>query len=116
MISLWRDHSLKNNIPDHAPFSIFCIEHTQKGIISYFKQKLYHIGHASVQLSHFLKLKRKELGMTQVQLADTAGVGLRFIRDIEQGKPSLRLDKVNTVLALFGSEMVPGSIEKNGDT
>jgi hypothetical protein len=40
-------------------------------------------------------------------LADCAGVGLRFIRDLEQGKPTLRLDKVNQVLALFGHRMEP---------
>ena len=58
-------------------------------------------------LSHYLKKKRKDTGLTQAQLADVAGVGLRFIRDIEQGKATLRLDKVNTVLAIFGSKMMP---------
>jgi predicted transcriptional regulator len=40
-------------------------------------------------------------------LADRAGVGLRFIRDLEQGKATLQLDKVNQVLALFGHRMEP---------
>lgn len=66
-------------------------------------------------LSTFLKQKRKEAGLTQAQLADMSGVGLRFIRNIEQGKASLRLDKVNTVLALFGSQMVPGAIENDDE-
>jgi serine/threonine-protein kinase HipA len=47
------------------------------------------------------------MGLTQKDLADRAGVGLRFIRDLEQGKESLRLDKVNQVLALFGHRMEP---------
>jgi y4mF family transcriptional regulator len=47
------------------------------------------------------------LGLTQRDLADRAGVGVRFIRDLEQGKSTLRLDKVNQVLALFGHRMEP---------
>ncbi|MFA6174679.1 MAG: helix-turn-helix transcriptional regulator [Kiritimatiellales bacterium] len=58
-------------------------------------------------LVQFVKGKRKELRLTQHDLADRAGVGLRFIRDLEQGKESLRLDKVNQVLALFGRRMEP---------
>ncbi|MBK8550896.1 MAG: helix-turn-helix transcriptional regulator [Ignavibacteria bacterium] len=53
-------------------------------------------------LSKFIKEKRKSTGLTQPELAEKAGVGLRFIRDLEQGKESLRLDKVNQVLKLFG--------------
>jgi len=53
----------------------------------------------------FIKQKRKELKLTQEELALNAGVGLRFVRDLEQGKKTLRLDKVNDVLALFGKEV-----------
>ena len=53
----------------------------------------------------FVKQKRKELKLTQEDLAMNAGVGLRFVRDLEQGKKTLRLDKVNYVLALFGKEV-----------
>jgi len=53
----------------------------------------------------FIKAKRKELGLTQEDLALNAGVGLNFVRDLEQGKKTLRLDKVNDVLALFGKEV-----------
>jgi y4mF family transcriptional regulator len=55
----------------------------------------------------FVKTRRKLLGMTQVQLAKRAGVGLRFVRDLEQGTKDLRMDKVNDVLALFGHELGP---------
>lgn len=58
-----------------------------------------------MKLTKFIKDKRKNLGLTQINLAEKAGVGLRFIRDLEQGKLSLRLDKVNQVLDLFGSEV-----------
>lgn len=61
----------------------------------------------SDSLVKFVKAKRRGLGLTQRDLADRAGVGLRFIRDLEQGKPTLRLDKVNQVLALFGHRMEP---------
>lgn len=47
--------------------------------------------------------------MTQEELAEKAGVGLRFIRELEQGKETLRMDKVNQVLALFGHHIVPGT-------
>lgn len=53
----------------------------------------------------FVKQKRKELGLTQEDLAFNAGVGLRFVRDLEQGKKTVRMDKVNDVLALFGKEV-----------
>ena len=53
----------------------------------------------------FIKQKRKELGLTQEDLAFNAGVGLRFVRDLEQGKKTVRLDKVNDILALFGKEV-----------
>lgn len=53
----------------------------------------------------FVKQKRKEFKLTQEELALNAGVGLRFVRDLEQGKKTLRLDKVNDVLDLFGKEV-----------
>lgn len=59
------------------------------------------------KLSNFVKEKRKKLGLTQPQLAERAGVGLRFIRELEQGKKSLQMDKVNMVLFLFGNELGP---------
>lgn len=59
------------------------------------------------QLAKYVKEKRKQYGLTQVDLSAKSGVGLRFVRELEQGKTTLRLDKVNQVLALFGSEMVP---------
>jgi y4mF family transcriptional regulator len=52
--------------------------------------------------SRFFKEMRKKTGLTQQQLADKSGVGLRFIRDVEQGKRTIRLDSLNTVLSLFG--------------
>lgn len=64
-------------------------------------------------LRQFVKQKRKELKLTQEDLALNSGVGLRFVRDLEQGKKTLRLDKVNDVLALFGKEV--GVTDKSRD-
>jgi y4mF family transcriptional regulator len=63
-------------------------------------------------LSALVKQERKRTGMTQPELALTAGVGLRFVRDLEQGKLTLRLDKVDQVLRLFGYRTGPVRIEK----
>ena len=59
----------------------------------------------SAKIAAFIKEKRKQLKLTQPELAERAGVGLRFVRELEQGKQSVRLDKLNQVLALFGSEL-----------
>ena len=59
------------------------------------------------ELSRFVKERRKLLGLTQEDLSFKAGVGLRFVRDLEQGKQSLMMDKVNQILALFGHELGP---------
>lgn len=58
-------------------------------------------------LSEHIKQKRKKNGLTQIELAERAGVGLRFVRELEQGKTTLRMDKVNEVLALFGECLGP---------
>ena len=56
-------------------------------------------------IAEYVKRMRRETGLTQVDLSEKAGVGLRFVRELEQGKVSLRLDKVNQVLSLFGSQV-----------
>ena len=58
-----------------------------------------------MDLSQFVKERRKLVNLTQPELAEKAGVGLRFVRELEQGKESLRIDKVNQVLRLFGHEV-----------
>ena len=58
-------------------------------------------------ISSTLKSLRKEHGLTQVDLAMKSGVGLNFVRELEQGKATVRLDKVAQVFNLFGYELVP---------
>ena len=56
-------------------------------------------------IAEYVKRMRRETGLTQVDLSEKAGVGLRFVRELEKGKESLRLDKINQVLSLFGSQV-----------
>lgn len=56
-------------------------------------------------LSKYVKAMRKQYNFTQVELSEKSGVGLRLVRELEQGKQTLRLDKVNQILNLFGSEV-----------
>ena len=58
-------------------------------------------------LATYVKAKRKEFVLTQEELSLKSGVGLRFVRELEQGKTTLRMDKVNQVLCLFGAELMP---------
>ncbi len=67
--------------------------------------------HTMSTLAKYVKQQRKACGLTQYDLAEKAGVGLRFVRDLEQGKQTLRLDKVNDVLRLFGQEVGPTPID-----
>jgi len=63
-------------------------------------------------LSQYVKQMRKKHSLTQVDLSEKSGVGLRFVRELEQGKQTLRMDKVNQVLNLFGSELGVVSMQK----
>jgi y4mF family transcriptional regulator len=64
-------------------------------------------------LALFVSERRKQLHLTQEMCAEKAGVGLRFIRELESNKATLRLDKVNDVLALFGHELKPQPIDRS---
>jgi y4mF family transcriptional regulator len=80
-------------IPDKVYFIKFHYIYTHWGI------------KMNASLARFIKEKRRLLKLTQPELAERAGVGLRFVRELEQGKQTVQLDKVNLVLALFGSEL-----------
>jgi len=64
-------------------------------------------------ISIFVKEKRSQYGLTQLQLAEKSGVGLRFLRELEAGKPTLRMDKVNDVLAMFDAQLGVVAAKKN---
>ena len=59
------------------------------------------------EIAAFIKKKRRQTKLTQQELAERAGVGLRFIRELENSKATLRLDKVNQILRLFGHTIGP---------
>jgi y4mF family transcriptional regulator len=63
-------------------------------------------------LAEQVKSLREKSGLTQMGLAERAGVGLRFVRELEQGKQTVRVDKVNQVLALFGRHLE--AVKDNG--
>ena len=66
-------------------------------------------------IGKYVKKERKKLGLTQEQFAMRSGLGLRFVRELEQGKPTVRLDKVNQALSMFGMEVIPGRMEKDDE-
>jgi y4mF family transcriptional regulator len=65
-----------------------------------------------VNLANFIKTKRKEANLTQQEFAERAGVALTVVRKIEQGKENLSLSKVNQVLLMFGSKLVPANLKE----
>jgi y4mF family transcriptional regulator len=64
-------------------------------------------------IANFVKGMRKKYNLTQVDLSEKSGVGLRFVRDLEQGKQTLRMDKLNQVLNLFGKQLGAVDISKD---
>ena len=64
------------------------------------------------RIAEFIKTNRKSAGLTQEAFAMRSGLGLRFVRKLEQGKETVRMDKVNVALAMFGMEAIPGKKEE----
>ena len=63
-----------------------------------------------MMLAEYIRAKRKMYNLTQVELAERSGVGVGFVRELERGKTTVQMDKVNQVLRLFGEELQPGKI------
>jgi transcriptional regulator with XRE-family HTH domain len=69
-----------------------------------------------MKIEEYIREKRKSARLTQIQLAKKAGVGLRLIRDLEQGtKRSIRMDAVNKILRLFGKSLGPVDLPNTND-
>jgi y4mF family transcriptional regulator len=68
---------------------------------------------SNMTIPEFVKEKRASVKLTQPELAVKAGVGLRFIRELEQGKSTVQLNKVNQVLQLFGYELGPVMMKRD---
>ena len=65
------------------------------------------------KIAEFVKKSRRAAGLTQEEFAIRSGLGLRFVRDLEQGKDTVRMDKVNQALAMFGMTAVPGRMDSH---
>ena len=81
------------------------------GVIS--EQNRYNYtrkGCFDMNLGEYIRAKRKQHNLTQVELAERSGVGIRFVRELEKGKLTVQLDKVNQVLGLFGETLKPAKI------
>ena len=62
--------------------------------------------HETADIGSLVRIKRVELGMTQSQLADIAGNGIRFISDLENGKPTMQISKVLDTLHVLGFDVI----------
>lgn len=69
------------------------------------RKGIFFVFMEQTNLSKYVKAMRKQYNLTQVELSEKSGVGLRLVRELEQGKQTLRLDKVNQILNLFGGEV-----------
>lgn len=67
------------------------------------------------KIAEYIKNSRRAVGLTQEEFAARSGLGLRFVRELEQGKETVRMDKVNVALGMFGMEAVPGKIERRDE-
>lgn len=71
-------------------------------------ERVYYLG---MTIGEYVKFRRKEAALTQKEFAFRSGLGLRFIRDLEQDKPTVRLDKVDQALSMFGMKVGPVPLE-----
>ena len=67
------------------------------------------------KIAEYIRTSRRAAGLTQEEFAARSGLGLRFVRELEQGKETVRMDKVNVALGMFGMEAVPGKIERKDE-
>ena len=77
-------------------------------IIEYTPERVYILFMNTI--GKYIKQERRKAGLTQEEFAVRSGLGLRFVRELEQGKETVRLDKVNQALRMFGMQAVPGKL------
>lgn len=80
------------------------------------RRTLSEMNQTAGPIAIYVRNKRKELGYTQPILAERIGVGLRFLRELEQGKKSIKLDKILEVLEFLGGEIQVKDRELNHET
>jgi len=67
----------------------------------------------SKALADFVKQARKTYGLSQTDLAEKTGLGMRFVRDLEQNKHTVRVDKADQLLSLFGKRLGIVDLERD---
>lgn len=97
----------KNNISNYK-YTLSGIKTREK--LEIIPDRVYII--AMNKIAQFIKKERKKAGLTQEEFALRSGLGLRFVRELEQGKETVRLDKVNQALGMFEMEAVPGETDR----
>lgn len=97
---------MHNIYPALYPFGCICVF-----LIAFIPERVYNI--LMSLIGDYVKTERKKAGLTQEDFAMRSGLGLRFVRELEQGKETVRLDKVNQALAMFGMEAVVGRKEES---
>lgn len=70
---------------------------------------------ASLSIGQYVRWRRQAAGITQRELGELAGVGTRFVSDLERDKPTVRVDAVNKVLAVFGKRLGPVDAPREGE-
>lgn len=99
-------------------YDMLYIKYTISGIILIIFLEFipYRVYYQSMnQIAQFIKTERKKTGLTQEEFALRSGLGLRFVRELEQGKETVRMDKVNQALSMFGMVAVPGRLENKDE-
>lgn len=79
------------------------------------KRTLKQLEAESGPIANLVRMKRKQLGYNQQTLSERVGVGFRFLKELEQGKKSLRLDKVEQVVNFFGYTLIPERIKVSNE-
>jgi y4mF family transcriptional regulator len=90
-------------LPDRDDFGISLVHNTRSG--TSMRRSLEQLKSDVGEIAWTVRERRRQLGYTQAQLAERVGVGLRFLRELERGKPTLRMDRVEQVLAYFGLKL-----------
>lgn len=63
------------------------------------------VSNSQSEIGEFVRSRRKANHLTQRELGELAGVGMRFVSELERDKPTLRLNAVNKVLGVFGKKL-----------
>lgn len=107
------ERNVQTNLDDREKYWIRKMKERGEPLFNIVIPVKKHLKYADYDLRTFVKDKRRAANLTQREFATKSGVGLRFVRDLEQGKETCRIDKVLQVLGMFGATLVPADIEQS---